>query len=327
MKGARLVPCRFTDVRTSRQMMTHSERRQCVLTTWPQRAVLAFLHLVILLAVLAAGAAMAMEPIALHIPSTTVSLPNGLRVVVSAKHKLPMVSVSVRVKGGSVDDPEDESGLAAMTVRLLDKGAAQRTASAIADEVDFLGAHLEASAGGTGSTMALSVLAKDVERGLDLLADVLQHPHFDAAELERERIQILSEIHQQRSNPAEVVSQLFRATLYAGHPLQRPVSGYAHTVLRITREDVMAFHQRFYVPNNAIVVMVGALPEERMLEMIQRYFGTWPTRPLEPTARPQPTPTSAKQVRVVDMDVNQSYIQWGHFSVRRAILSLLPSVL
>ena len=55
-----------------------------------------------------------------------------------------------------------------------------------------------------------------------------------------------------------------------------------------------------------------------MLEIIERYFGTWPTRPLEPTALPQPTPTSGKQVRIVDMDVNQSYIQWGHLSVRRA---------
>ena len=299
-------------------MMTHWERLLCVLTTWLQRSAVPLLRLVTLLAVLEAGAATAMEPMALHIPSTTVSLPNGLRVVVSAKHKLPMVSISVRVQVGSVNDPEDESGLAAMTVRLLDKGAAHRTASAIADEVDFLGAHLEASAGGTGSTMALSVLAKDVEGGLALLADVLQHPHFDAAELERERIQILSEIHQDRSDPAEVVSQLFRATLYTGHPLQRPVFGYAHTVSRITREAVVAFHQRFYVPNNAIVVMVGAFPEERMLEMIQRYFGTWATRPLAPSSLPQPTPTSEKQVRVVDMDVNQSYIQWGHLSVRRA---------
>ena len=128
--------------------------------------------------------------------------------------------------------------------------------------------------------MALSVLAKDVEGGLALLADVLQHPRFDAAELERERNQILSDIHQDRSDPAEVVSQLFQATLYSGHPLQRPVFGSAHTVSRITREAVVAFHQRFYVANNAVVVMVGAFSEERMLEMIQRYFGTWATRPL-----------------------------------------------
>ncbi len=311
------VRCRFIDVSAWRQMMPYLERLQSVVTPWLQRLVRPFVHLVIWMAVLEAGAAMAMEPITLHIPSTTVGLSNGLRVVVSAKHKLPMVSISVRVRVGSADDPEEESGLAAMTVRLMDKGTTHRTASAIADEIDFLGAHLDASAGGTGSTVALSVLAKDVEHGLDLLADLLQHSRFDGAELERERTQTLSEIHQQRSEPDEVVSQVFRETLYAGHPLHRPVSGYAHTVSRITREDVVSFHQRFYVPNNTIVVMVGALPEEHMLELIQRYFSTWPTQPLAPSLLPQPTPTSGKQVRVVDMDVNQCYIQWGHLSVRR----------
>jgi zinc protease len=276
------------------------------------------LRFVVLLAMLGAGGTVAAETTTLQIPSTTVTLPNGLTVVVSPKHKLPMVSISTRFKVGSADDLEDKAGLAAMTVRLLDKGTMQRTTSAIADELDFLGAHLETSAGGTGSTISLSVLAKDVEHGLDLLADLLQHPRFDATELERERAQMLSEIHQQRSDPDAVVSQLFRETLYAGHPLHRPISGYTHTVSRITREDVEAFHQRFYVPNNAIVVMVGALSEERMLEVIQRHFGTWPTRPLEPMTPSQPATTLGKQVRIVDMDVNQSYIQWGHLSVRRA---------
>jgi zinc protease len=265
-----------------------------------------------------APVAVAAEAITLRIPSTTVTLPNGLTAVVSAKHKLPMVSISVRFKVGSVDDPDDKAGLAAMTLRLLDKGTTHRTATAIADELDFLGARLEASAGATGSTVSLSLLAQDVERGLDLLADLLQHPRFDAAELEREQAQVLSEIHQQRVDPDLVVAQLFRETLYAGHPLHRPISGYAHTVPQITREDVVAFHQRFYTPNNAILVMVGALSEERMLEVIERSLGAWPARRLVPTALPQPTPTTGKQVRIADSEVNQSYVQLGHLSVHRA---------
>ena len=273
---------------------------------------------VVLLAILSTGEAGRVRALTLHIPSTTVTLPNGLTVVVSPKHKLPMVSISVRVKVGSVYEPEDKAGLAAMTVRLLDKGTTRRTALAIADEIDLLGAHLEASAGGTGGTISLSVLAKDVEPGLDLLADLLQHPRFDADDLERERAQMLSEIHQQRSEPDEVVSQLFRETLYAGHPLHRPIFGYAHTVSGITREDVVAFHQRFYIPNNAIVVMVGDLSEQAMLQMIPRYFGAWPMQPLAPMSLPQPTTPLGKQVRIVDMDVDQTYIQWGHLSVRRA---------
>ncbi|HYY16183.1 MAG TPA: pitrilysin family protein, partial [Gammaproteobacteria bacterium] len=141
---------------------------------------------------------------------------------------------------------------------------------------------------------------------------------FDAAELERERAQLLSEIQQRRVNPRQVISEAFREALYAGHPLQRPISGYAQTVSQIMRADVVAFYERFYVPNNAILVMVGDFSEQRMLELIGRHFGEWPGRALEPMALPQPMPITGKQVRIVDMDVNQSYLQFGHLSVRRA---------
>jgi zinc protease len=283
-----------------------------------QGLVLCTLALMTLAHSLVVRTAFAEETATLRIPSTTVTLSNGLRVVVSAKHKLPMVTISVRVRVGSAYDPEDKAGLAAMTARLLDKGTPQRTASVIADELDFLGAHLEASAGGTGSTVTLSLLAKDVERGLDLLADMLQHAAFDAAELAREQEQTLSELHQRRVDPGQVVADVFREMLYAGHPLHRPISGYAHTVPQITRADVVAFHQRFYVPNNAIVVMVGSLSEARMLEVIERHLGAWSTRPLEAMELPQPAPTTGQQVSIADMEVNQTYVHWGHLSVRRA---------
>jgi zinc protease len=297
--------------------MQSSEGLQQRLVTWRLRSVLSLLSLGFVVGIATTGVAVAAETMTLRIPSTTVTLPNGLTVVVSAKPKLPMASISVRVKVGSAYDPEDKAGLAAMTARLLDKGTLQRTAPGIADELDFLGARLEASAGGTGSTVSLSLLGKDVEPGLELLADLLHRSRFDAAELAREQAQVLSEIHQQRVDPDQVVAAIFRETLYAGHPLHRPVSGYAHTVSQIGREDVVAFHQRFYVPNNAIVVMVSALSEERMLQVIERYLGAWPAQPLDPMPLPQPTQTTGPQVRLVDMEVNQSYVQWGHMSIRR----------
>jgi zinc protease len=264
------------------------------------------------------GAALAADTMALHIPSKKVTLPNGLTVVVSAKDKLPIASISVRFKVGSVYDPEEKAGLADMTARLLDKGTTKRTAPAIAEELDFLGARYDASAGGTGSTVSLSLLAKDVERGLDLFADILQDSRFETAELERERTRMLSQIQQRRVNPRQVVSEVFREVLYAEHPLHRPISGYAPTVSQITRDDVLAFYQRFYVPNNAIVVMVGDFSEAWMLELIARTLGNWQARPLGQITLPQPSPTEGKQVRIVDMDVNQSYVQFGHLSVRRA---------
>jgi zinc protease len=264
------------------------------------------------------GTAMGAETLSLHIPSQKVILPNGLTVVVAEKHKLPVVHVNVRIKAGAAHDPEDKAGLADLTARLLNKGTMQRTATDIADEVDFLGARLEANAGGTGSTASLALLAKDVESGLDLLADILQHPRFEPAELERERGQMLAQIQQRRVNPPKVVSETFRDMLYAKHPLHRPISGYQQTVSQLSHDDVVAFHQQFYVPNNAIIVMVGDLPADKMVELLQRYLGGWQTGTAPPPVLPQPTPLRGKQVHIVDMDVNQSYLQFGHLGVRRA---------
>jgi zinc protease len=271
-----------------------------------------------LIGLFAGGKAVAADEITLHIPSQKVILSNGLTVVVSEKPKLPMVQISVRVKAGSVHDPENQAGLAALTARLLDKGTAQRTATAIAEEIDFLGARLNADAGGTGSTVSLSLLAKDIEPGLDLLADILRESRFEPAELERERARMLSQIQQRRVNPSQVVAETFRDMLYAGHPLHHPITGYPETVTHISRDAVRDFYERFYVPNNSIVVMVGDILPERMLALLERYLGGWPARPVEQTALPQPAPLEAKQVRIVDMDVNQSSLQFGHLSVRRA---------
>jgi zinc protease len=264
------------------------------------------------------GAALAADTMMLHIPSKKVTLSNGLTVVVSAKDKLPLASISMRFKVGSVYDPEEKAGLADITARLLDKGTTKRAATAIAEELDFLGARFDASTGGTGSTVSLSVLAKDAERGLDLFADIVQDSRFETAEFERERTRMLSQIQQRRVNPRQVVSEVFREALYADHPLHRPISGYASTVPQITRDDVLAFYQRFYVPNNAILVMVGDFSEGRMLELIEHALGGWHARPLDQIAPPQPSPTKGKEVRIVDMNVNQSYVQFGHLSVRRA---------
>jgi zinc protease len=293
-------------------------RFDATMTTEPRRLVRGLVMVAVFLALTNGGAALAADTMALHIPSQTITLPNGLTVVVSAKDKLPIVSLSIRFKVGSADDPEEKAGLADMTARLLDKGTTTRTATAIAEELDFLGARLDASAGGTGSTVSLSLLAKDIDRGLNLFADIVQDARFETAELERERTSMLSQIQQRRVNPRQVVSEVFREALYGEHPLRRPISGYASTVSQITRDDVLAFYHRFYVPNNAIIVVVGDFSEPRMLELIERALGGWQARPLGETTLPQPAPTHGKQVRIVDMEVNQSYIQYGYLSVRRA---------
>jgi zinc protease len=151
-----------------------------------------------------------------------------------------------------------------------------------------------------------------------LLSEILQHPQFDPRELEREREQMLSEIQQRRVEPHQVVADTFRALLYAGHPLHRPVSGYPETVAQLTREDVTTFHRRFYVPSNTLVVMVADLSEAQMRQWLEQYFGHWQGADAASVALPQPTPLQGIQARIVDMEVNQTSLQFGHWGVRRA---------
>jgi zinc protease len=298
-----------------RSAVRHLKTAMTAAARWPRRGLLLVAAVIALIGPTTAPAA---DTVELSIPSQKVVLPNGLTVVVSHKNKLPLATISVRFKVGSINDPESKAGLAEMTARLLDKGTTQRTATAIAEELDFLGARLDVSAGGTGSTVSLSLLSKDLEPGLDLLSDVLQAARFESAEVERERTQLLAQIQQRRVNPRQVVSDVFREALYGEHPLHRPISGYASTVPQITREDVLTFYQRFYVPNNAIVVMVGDFAEARMLEFITRALGGWQARPLDQVTLAQPSSPHGQQVRVVDMDVNQTFVQFGHLAVRRA---------
>jgi zinc protease len=300
---------------TGRSAVRYMKAAMVATAPW---SVLGLLLAAVVIVLTGSATALAADTLALSIPSTKVILRNGLTVVVSPKDKLPIASISVRFKVGSAYDPEEKAGLADMTARLLDKGTTQRAATDIAEELDFLGARLDASAGGTGSTVSLSLLAKDVEPGLNLLGDLLQHARFEPAELERERTQMLAQIQQRRVNPRQVVSEVFREALYGEHPLHRPISGYASTVPQISREDVLTFYQHFYVPNNAILVMVGDFSEARMLELIERVLGGWQARPLDQVTLPEPSPTHGQQVRVVDMDVNQTFVQFGHLSVRRA---------
>ena len=297
--------------------MTPCKRVVWELEKWAQRSALNLLCLVVLAVAYSPAATIATEAITLHIPSTTVILPNGLTVVVSPKHKLPMVSMGIRFKAGSVNDPEDKAGLAAMTVRLLDKGTTQRTTWLLPMSSIFWGRPWRPKQEGRGAlsrSRCWPRMSSPASVCWPILCNTRDStpPNWSGAGTNVVRDSPAAGRARPRGLSAIPGNTVRRA------PLTSTDLGYAHTVHAITREDVVAFHQRFYIPNNAIVVMVGALSEEHMLELIERHFGAWPARRWEPMALPQPTPTTGKQVRLVNMDVNQSYLQWGHLSVRRA---------
>jgi len=184
-------------------------------------------------------------------------LENGLKILLVENPSIPTVSINASVFAGSRYDPPEKAGLALMVSRLLDEGTEKRTSLEIAEAIESVGGAIETDGGFERTMASVGVLKKDIDLGLELLADILIHPRFPQDFVEKEKERTLSEIASAKDRPQVVAGWAFNELIYQDHPLHRPTHGYPETVQRITRDDLMAFHHRYFVPNNTILAVVG----------------------------------------------------------------------
>lgn len=242
---------------------------------------------------------------------------NGITLLILERPSLPLVHVSVLVKAGSIDDPEEKAGLAYMTAVLLDEGTKSRTSAEISEAIDFIGAHLSVNAREDFTTASLRVLKKDIETGLDLLFDILVTPLFSQEEIERKRGQIMGSIIAEKEDPGAVVEKAFNEIVFGTHPYHRPVKGTEETLPRITREDIIDFHSRYYRPNNTIIAVVGDVKESEAKELITRFSGRWEKGEVPSSPIPEPGPLEKRTVRLIDRDLTQANVLLGHVGIKR----------
>ena len=155
--------------------------------------------------------------------------------------ELPIVQIEALVKTGSVQDQPEKAGLANLTASLLDEGTTTRSATQLAEQIEFVGGVLEVKTTHDFTTAATRVLAKDTDLGFELLADILLHPSFQEPELQRVKKLILGEITAQKDDPGAVAGKAFSQLVFNGHPYSWPVNGTEETLPAISREDVQAF--------------------------------------------------------------------------------------
>ena len=244
-------------------------------------------------------------------------LANGLTVIAVGRHKLPVFQAELIVRAGARHDPTGKEGLANLTASLLDKGTKNRTASQIADEIDFTGGGLDISCGYITVPLSVHVLVEHARLAMDLLAEMVMLPAFQKDEVERERTRILSGIMRRRENPHVVVSDAFRNMVYQGSPLEGAVAGDANGVSGIKRSEVVLYHETHFLPGNSVLVIVADLTTEDMIKLAEEYFGSWQMRSREVPEMSPLQPMEGKSVRLVDMDVNQSYVAFGHLGLKR----------
>lgn len=245
------------------------------------------------------------------------TLANGLQVAVVQHTEQPVVTLRTLVRAGAARDPQGKHGLAMLTAALLDQGTESRTAAEIADAIDTIGGGLGSGAANDLSFVNVLVMKDSLAFGFELLADVVRNPAFRQEELDRQRMQALSGLRVSYQDPDYVAGLVFGRLVYGFHPYGMPSTGTPESLASITREDLVEFHRTWYVPNNAILGIVGDVMPEEAFAAAERAFGDWQPRELpehQPVAPPEPT----RRVVVVNKpDAVQTELRVGHLGLPR----------
>lgn len=248
------------------------------------------------------------------------TLSNGVGVWLVELHEVPLVQVNLVIAAGSGDDPDGKFGVASLTAAMLDEGAGSRSALEIADAIDFLGAELSTSSSFDASAVRLNVPVKRLAEALPILADVVLRPAFPQAELDRLRQERLTALLQARDDPVSVSTLAFSRVVYGpAHRYGTSALGTEATLKGFTVGDLRSFHETWYQPAHATIIVAGDVTMDVMLPLAEQHFGSWRAgRPV--TRRPVPhAPQPEPRITIVDMPgAEQSVIRMGWVGVPRS---------
>ena len=240
-------------------------------------------------------------------------LDNGMIIYLLEDHELPIIDISVLIRTGSIYESADKVGLASITGAVMRTGG---TASKTGDELDEilenLAASVETGIGDDSGSASVSVLKEDLDTGLSILADILMNPAFREDKIELEKVQHRSGIARRNDNPGGITRREFGKLIYGADSPYARTTEY-DTINSITRDDLVAFYQKFFRPNNIILGVLGDFDSETMLAKIQEVFKGWEPAEIDLPEKPQIPETYGKTIALVNKDdVNQTNIRMGH---------------
>lgn len=246
------------------------------------------------------------------------SLDNGMQVLLLEDHELPLVQAVAFIRTGARFEPDDKVGLAQLTGTVMRSGGTESRASAELDAtLENMAASVETSIGTTNGTASMSALAEDLGEVLPIFADVLRNPAFEEDKLAVAKTQITAAIARQNDSPGQILGRELDELIYGEtSPYARPAT-YA-SVGAIGRDDLIAWHRRFYHPENVLLGLTGDFDAAEARALIEAAFGDWQRG--EGSLPPVPEASAAFEPGVYFIeksDVNQANIAIGHLGIER----------
>jgi predicted Zn-dependent peptidase len=205
------------------------------------------------------------------------TLKNGLHVVVlESKNKLPIFSMEMLVMSGGLSDPADMHGLANATALLMREGTAKHNSREFSEQLDTIGATLNANSGVSSPTSSVSAsgLTENLDQIIDLFSEVIRTPKYPTEEVERYKSRAIAQQPLVRGQPAFLAQERLNQAIYGTHPASLVIAP-ADSLKKITSADLMRFHDQNYVPNNATLFIAGDVTLAQLMPKLEKAFGDW----------------------------------------------------
>lgn len=248
-----------------------------------------------------------------------VTLSNGLTLLIKQNLAAPVVTIKTFTNAGYYLEPADKAGLSKIVGEMLDEGTNDgvllKTYDKLAEEIEDTGAELDT----TSTGVTAKTLSKHFRKTLQIVRDVIMYPSFPQDRFEKIKRETLNEIDSLADFPREVVKNAFYESVYKGTPYGRPQMGFKETVEKITLDDVISHHGKYFRPDNTIIAISGAVDPLRTVLEVRRLFSEWgtPDKPLDlalPQVKKQSKEVPLVLNRAKDTQIN---VYMGHVGIER----------
>ncbi len=255
-------------------------------------------------------------------------LSNGMVLYLLEDHDLPVISISATIRTGSIYEPQEKAGLASLVGHVMRSGGTYTcSVEKINEELEYLAASVETAIGREAGSAGLSVLKKDLDKVLEIFADVLRNPAFPEDKINKRKEEALEAFRRENDSPAGILFREFRRLLYEPHPYSRKVEGYPDTLARITREDMIEFHKKYFHPNNILMGVAGDFDTEEIVNKLENLFKDWPRTEISFPSVPPVSDKFHKSINYIYKDIDQSNIILGHVAIERTNPDYFPAML
>ncbi len=258
------------------------------------------------------------EPIQFTPPVPEVrKLSNGMTLYLLEDHELPVFDINGIVKTGTIYDPIDKIGLASICASVMRSGGTvSREPDVLNEELESMAASVEVGMSPEYGSVSLSTMAEDIEKGLEIFADVLRNPAFRQEKLDLRKQQAIEAIRRRNDNPIQLAWRNFSAILYGK---EHPFGWYSEieTVESITVEDLKAFHSKYYHPNNIMLSITGDFETEQLINQLESVFAGWIMNDIDYPDIPAVEVSYKPSVNHIQKDLPQTTMLIGHLGIKR----------